>query len=146
SSTDAYQLYLKGRYFWAKRTEANTRKSIEYFERAIALDPDYALAYTGLADAYWTLHFLAQSGDVQGLRSRARAAALKALALDETLAEAHTSLGEIKEVYDLDFAAAESEYERALALNPNDAVGHHRYGVLLSHIGRIDEAETEFGR
>jgi DNA-binding winged helix-turn-helix (wHTH) protein/TolB-like protein/Flp pilus assembly protein TadD len=146
SNTDAYQLYMKGRYFWAKRTEANTRKSIEYFERAIALDPEYALAYTGLADAYWTLHFLAQSGDAEALRSRAKAAALKALALDDTLAEAHTSLGVIKEFYDLDFAGAESEYKRALALNPNHAVGHHWYGALLLHIGRIDEAKTEFGR
>jgi DNA-binding winged helix-turn-helix (wHTH) protein/TolB-like protein/Flp pilus assembly protein TadD len=148
SNTEAYQLYMKGRYFWAKRTEANTRKSIEYFERAIALDPEYALAYTGLADAYWSLHFLAQSGDVEAeaLRSRARAAALKALALDDTLAEAHASIGAIKEFYDLDFAGAESACKRALALNPNYAVGHQQYGVLLLHIGRIDEAETEFGR
>lgn len=145
-NTDAYQLYLKGRYFWQKRTEANARKSIEYFEQAIALDPGYALAYTGLADAYWTLHFLGQASDVEDLPARARAAALKALALDSTLAEAHTSLGEIKEIYDLDFAAAEGEYKRALTLNPNYAVGHQRYGFLLTRMGRLDEAVTEFNR
>jgi len=145
-NTDAYQLYLKGRYFWEKRTEANTRKSIEYFERAIALDPEYALAYTGLADAYWSLHFLGQSTDAEDLPSRAKAAALKALALDDTLAEAHTSLGAIKQFYDLDFAGAEGEYKRALALNPNYAFGHQRYGLLLNWTGRIDEAKTEFGR
>jgi adenylate cyclase len=145
-NTEAYQLYLKGRYFWAKRTEANTRKSVEYFERAIALDPDYALAYTGLAHAFWTLHFLAQSTDAEDFSSRARAAALKALALDDPLAEAHTSLGAIKEVYDLDWAGAEREYRRALALNPNYALGHQRYGFLLNKIGRLDEAAAEFRR
>ena len=145
-NTDAYQLYLKGRYFWDKLTEANTRKSIEYFERAIALDPEYALAYTGLADAYWTLHFLRQSTDAEDLPSRAKATALKALALDDTLAEAHTSLGEIKEVYDFDIGAAEGEYKRALALNPNYARGHQRYGFLLNQMGRLDEAKAEFNR
>lgn len=145
-NTDAYQLYLKGRYFWAKRTDANTRKSIEYFERAIALDPAYAVAYTGLADAYWTLHFLAPSTDAEDLHARAQAAAVKALALDDTLAEAHTSLGAIKEIYDLDLGGAEREYRRALALNSNYALGHQRYGFLLNKIGRIDEAETEFRR
>lgn len=145
-NTDAYQLYQKGRYFWAKRTEGNTRKSIEYFQQAIALDPEYALAYTGLADAYWTLHFLALSNDAEDLSSRARAAAVKALGLDDTLAEAHTSLGAVKEVYDLDFGGAEREYSRALALNPNYALGHQRYGYLLNKIGRIDEATSEFRR
>src|SRR5262249_51392954 len=134
------------RYFWGKLTEANTRKSIEYFERAIALDPDYALAYTGLADAYRMLHFLGQWTNAEDLSSRARAAALKALALDDTLADAHASLGKIKEFYDPDFAGAAREYKRALALNPNHAMGHQQYGVLLLHIGRLDEAATEFGR
>ena len=145
-NTEAYQLYLKGRYFWEKRTEANARKSIEYFERAIALDSEYALAYTGLADAYWTLHFLAQSAEAENLPARAKTAALTALALDDTLAEAHTSLGEIDEVYELDFTAAEREYKRALALNPNYALGHQRYGFLLNKLGRVDEATAEFGR
>ena len=130
-NSEEYQLYLKGRYFWEKRTEANTRKSIDYFERAIALDPEYALAYSGLADAYWTLHFLSQSADAGDLSSRAKAAALRALALDDTLAEAHTSLGEIEEFYDLDFPAAEREYKRALAMDGNYALGHQRYGFLF---------------
>lgn len=145
-NTDAYQLYLKGRYFWEKRTEASTRKSIEYFEQAVSLDPKYALAYSGLADAYWTLHSLAQSSEPADLFTRATAAVMKALALDDTLAEAHTSLGAIKQVYDVDFGAAESEYKRALALNPNYAVGHQRYGFLLNSMGRVEEAAAEFRR
>lgn len=145
-NVDAYHLYLKGRYFWEKRTEASTRKSIEAFEQAVSRDPEYALAYTGLADAYWTLHFLAPSSEPEDLLSRAKAAAMKALTLDDTLAEAHTSLGAIRQVYDVDFAAAESEYKRALALNPNYAVGHQRYGFLLNSVGRVEEAEAEFRR
>ena len=92
------------------------------------------------------LHFLAQYGEVENLPARATTAVLKALALDDALAEAHTSLGEIKEVYDLDFAAAEGEYTHALALNPNYALGHQQYGFLLNKLGRVDEAAAEFNR
>ena len=145
-SGEAYQLYLKGRYFWYRRTEEATRKSIDYFEQAVAVDPNYALAYSGLADAYWILHFLSDAEPAQQLPSLAKAAALKAIALDDTLAEAHTSLGEINQTFELDFAAAEREYKRAIELNPNYAVAHQRYGFFLNLMGRINEARAEFGR
>ncbi len=145
-NTEAYQLYLKGRYFWNRRTEESTRKSIDYFEQAVSLDRNYALAYSGLADAYWVLHIVGQGHEGEQLRAQAEAAALRALALDDTLAEAHTSLGEIKEVFDLDFQSAEREYKHALELDPNYAVGHQRYGYFLNRMGRVDEARTELKR
>ncbi len=145
-NTEAYQLYLKGRYFWNRRTEESTRKSIDYFEQAVSLDRNYALAYSGLADAYWVLHIVGQGHEGEQLRAQAEAAALRALALDDTLAEAHTSLGEIKEVFDLDFQSAEREYKHALELDPNYAVGHQRYGFFLNRMGRVDEARTELKR
>ena len=145
-SRDAYELYLNGRYFWNKRTEDATRKSIDYFEHAIALDPQYAHAYSGLADAYWILHFLSDEESTRNLPSLAKTAALKAIALDDTLAEAHTSLGEIKQTFDLDFVGAEHEYRRAIALNPNYATAHQRYGFFLTMMGRSDEARSEFAR
>src|SRR6266545_264241 len=145
-SREAYQLYLNGRYFWNKRTEEATRKSIDYFEHAVALDPHYAHAYSGLADAYWILHFLGDAENAQDLPSLAKAAALKAIALDDTLAETHTSLGEINQTFDLDFVAAEREYRRAIALNPNYAAAHQRYGFFLTMMGRTDEARAEFAR
>ena len=144
NSVEAYQLYLKGRYFWNKRTEEATKKSIDYFQQAVAVDSNYALAYSGLADAYWTLHFLGDAGEVEQLPAQAQAMALRALALDDTLAEAHTSLGEIKEVFELNFPVAEKEYRRALELNFNYAPAHQRYGFFLNRMGRIDEAREEF--
>ena len=143
-NAEAYLLYLKGRYFWNKRTGEATRKSIEYFEQAIAVDPGYALAYSGLADAYRSLAYGA-AGGVEFF-PRSKAAALKALALDDTLAEAHTSLGAALELYEWDFPGAEREYRRAIELNPGDAVAHHRYGVFLTRTGRIEEAHAELRR
>jgi pentatricopeptide repeat protein len=145
-NADAYLLYLKGRHFWNKRTEEATRKSIEYFEQAIAADPEYALAYSGLADAYWILSSFDQAEGVGQLFPQAKAAALTALALDDTLAEAHTSLAQVKEVYALDFTGAEREYKRAIELNPNYATAHHRYGWFLNKMGRVDEAHAELRR
>ena len=145
NNTAAYQLYLRGRYFWNRRTEEAVRKSVESFEQAIALDPDYALAHSGLADAYWILSSFDPAGGIE-LLPRSRAAALKALSLDDTLAEAHTSLGIVKEFYELDFAAAEREYRRAIELNPNYASAHHRYGFFLNRMERIEEAHAELGR
>ena len=142
---EAYQLYLKGRYFWNKRTEEATRKSIGYFEQAIRVDPDYALAYSGLADAYRNLSYFDEAGGVE-LLPQSKAAALKALALDDTLAEAHTSLGAAKELYEWDFTGAEREYRRAIELNPNYAVAHHRYAMFLTRMGRIEESQAEFRR
>jgi DNA-binding winged helix-turn-helix (wHTH) protein/TolB-like protein/Flp pilus assembly protein TadD len=146
NSEEAYYLYLNGRYFWNKRTEDATRRSIDYFQHAIALDAHYAHAYSGLADAYWILHFLSDAENTRDLPSLAKTAALKAIALDETLAEAHTSLGEINQTFDLDFAGAEREYRRAIALNPNYASAHQRYGFFLTMMGRTDEARAEFAR
>ena len=145
NNTEAYQIYSRGRYFWNKRTEEAIRKSIEYFEQAIAFDPDYALAYSGLADAYWILSSFDPAGGVS-LLPQSRTAALKALALDDTLAEAHTSLGIVKEFYELDFTGAEREYRRAIELNQNYASAHHRYGFFLNRMGRIEEAHTELKR
>ena len=145
NNTEAYQIYLRGRYLWNKRTEDAVRKSIEYFEQAIALDPDYALAYSGLADAYWILSAFDPAGGMV-LLPQSSTAALKALSLDDTLAEAHTSLGIVKEFYELDFTAAEREYKRAIELNPNYASAHHRYGFFLNRMERIDEAHVEFRR
>jgi len=145
NNPEAYQLYLRGRYFWNKRTEEAVRKSVEYFEQAIILDPKYALAYSGVADAYWILSSLDTAGGVE-LLPRSRAAALQALALDDTLAEAHTSLGMVEEVYELDFTAAEREYRRAIELNPSYASAHHRYGFFLHRMGRTEEAHAEFAQ
>jgi DNA-binding winged helix-turn-helix (wHTH) protein/TolB-like protein/Flp pilus assembly protein TadD len=145
NNTEAYQIYLRGRYFWNKRTEEPVRKSIVYFEQAIAHDPGYALAYSGLADAYWILSSFDPAGGIS-LLPQSRTAALKAIALDDTLAEAHTSLGIVKEFYELDFSAAEREYKRAIELNQNSASAHHRYGFFLNRMDRIGEAHAEFRR
>lgn len=145
NNPEAYQLYLRGRYFWNKRTEEAVRKSIEHFEQSIALDQDYALAYSGIADAYWILSSFDPAGGI-ALLPQSRTAALKALALDDTLAEAHTSLGMVKEFYELDFTAAEREYRRAIELNPNYVSAHHRYGFFLNRMERIEESHAEFRR
>jgi DNA-binding winged helix-turn-helix (wHTH) protein/TolB-like protein/Flp pilus assembly protein TadD len=145
NNTEAYQIYLRGRYLWNRRTEDAIRKSIEYFQQAIALDPDYALAYSGLADAYWILSSFDPAGGI-ALLPQSRTAALKAVALDDTLAEAHTSLGIVKEFYELDFTSAEREYRRAIELNQSYASAHHRYGFFLNRMERIEEAHAEFRR
>jgi len=144
-NTEAYQLYLKGRYYWNKRTNDGLRKGIEYFQQAIAIDPNYALAYSGVADSYGNLGF---GGGVmpKEAREKGKEAALKALELDDALAEAHTSLGQIKEMFEWDFAGAEREYRRALELNPDYPTGHQRYGVFLGQQGRFDAAIAELKR
>jgi serine/threonine-protein kinase len=143
-NTEAYQLYLKGRYFWNKRTVAALTKGVEYFEQTTRLDPRYALAYSGLADAYVSLAINDGRQPPRDYLQKAKAAALQAIELDETLAEAHTSLGAVKEWFEWDWAAAESQYRRALELNPNYATAHHRYGVYLTFMRRLDEALAEF--
>lgn len=146
-NTEAYQAYLRGRFFWARDRPDMLRKAIEYFQQAIKIDPDYALAYSGLADSYSGL------GNVRvgvqppnEVMPQAKAAALKALELDETLAEAHASLGSIRMRYDLDWSSAEKEYKRAIELNPTDARMHQWYASLLSARGRHDEALAEIER
>ncbi|MDQ3753402.1 MAG: winged helix-turn-helix domain-containing protein, partial [Acidobacteriota bacterium] len=143
-NTQAYQLYLKGRFHWNKRTPQDLQKAIAYFQQAIAIDPNYALAYTGLADAY---ALLANAGTPpREMMPRARAAALKALSLDDNLAEAHTALGQIIVYYDYDFAGAEREHQRAIELNPNYATAHQWYSELLTGFGRHEEALAEMRR
>jgi len=142
---EAYQLYLKGRFYWNKRTPQDIQKSIEYFDQAITLDPNYALAHTGLADAYALLPVYGNLPAGESL-PKARDAALKALSLDDRLAEAHTALGGVLNYYDYDFAGAEREYKRAIELNPNYATAHQWYGELLTHLGRHEESLAEMRR
>src|SRR5437016_1836315 len=142
---EAYQLYLKGRFYWNKRTPQDIQKSIEYFDQAITLDPNYALAHTGLADAYALLPVYGNLPAGESL-PKAREAAQKALSLDDRLAEAHTALGGVLNYYDYDFAGAEREYKRAIELNPNYATAHQWYGELLTHLGRHEESLAEMRR
>lgn len=141
----AHEDYLRGRYYWSRRTAADMNAAIRHFEQAIALDPNYARAYAGLADSYAMLaaYRLAPPDEVI---PKARAAALKALELDEQLPEAHTSLAVIAQNYDRDWATAEREYRRAIELDPNYATAHHWYAEFLAVQGRFDEAFAEIER
>ena len=143
SDTAAYELYLKGRFFWNKRTGADLKRAIDYFNQAIAKDPNYALAYAGLADSY-TLLSVFSAASPQDSIPQARVAAKKALDLDNTLAEAHASSGRILSGYDYDFERAIAEFERAIQLNPNYATSYHwiSNGPLTAR-GEFDRAITE---
>ncbi len=145
SNGEAYQLYLKGRYHWNKRDEEGLEKSVEYFNEAIAKDPNYALAYVGLADSWFTQAWYRIVEPREGYE-KARAAANKALSIDEHLAEAHTTLGMIKANYDWDWAGGEAELKRAIELNPNYPTAHQRYSLFLPIFGRFDEAIAEAKR
>src|SRR5438094_2018431 len=140
---EAYELYLKGRFFWNKRTAADLRKAIEYFNQATSKDPDYALAYAGLADSYVILSVFGAASPQDSI-PQARAAAKKALELDDTLAEAHASSGRIAGPYDFEFDRSIAEFERAIQLNPNYAMAHHwlSWGPLTA-LGRFDRAIAE---
>ena len=139
----AYELYLKGRFFWNKRTAADLRKAIDYFNQAIEQDPLYARAYAGLADSYAILSVFGAAAPQESV-PQARAAAKKALELDDTLAEAHASAGRILTGYDFDFPRAIAEFERAIALDPNYATAHHWLGWgPLCAIGQFDRAVVE---
>ncbi len=142
---EAYDLYLKGRYFWNKRTAQGFQQAIEYFQQAVAKDPNNARAYAGLADSYALMgsYFFAPQKETI---PKARAAALKALEIDGRLAEAHTSLAVIAQNYDWDWQSAEKEYRRAIELNPNYATAHHWYAECLALQGRFDEAFAEIER
>ena len=142
-NTEAHQLYLKGRFFWNKRTGNGLKKSIDYFQQALSADPNYALGFAGVADAYVLLPGY-NAGAPQDCYPKAMAAAKKALDLDETLAEAHTTLALALWYYDFDFAQANREFQRAIELNPNYATGHQQYGNnTLSALGRFDDAIAE---
>jgi len=143
-SPEAYEAYLKGRYFWNKRTREGLVRATEYFQHSIDADPNYAAGYSGLADSY------ALSGDWEyGILSpqdafpKAKVAAIKALALDDDLSEAHTSLAFILDLYEWSWASAEKEYRRALALNPGYATAHHWYAWHLIVTGRDGEGIAE---
>jgi tetratricopeptide (TPR) repeat protein len=141
-SQEAHQDYVKGRFYWRKATEESLRRAINYFEQAIDKDASYALAFAGLSDAYALLAFF-NLVPPQEVLPKAKQAALRALELDDGLAEAHTSLAGIKKVYDWDWRGAESEYRRALELNPDCPEAHRRYADFLSAIGRHPEALRE---
>lgn len=144
-NAEAHQAYLKGRFFWNKRTGGAMRKSVEYFDQAIRLDPNYALAHAGLADSY---NVLSQFGDLPPREAmlKAKAAALRALEIDNTMPEAHASLALVNEVYEWDWAGAEREFKRAIELNPNYSNAHHWYAMFLSAASRHDEALAEIRR
>ena len=141
-SNEAYQLYLKGRFYWNKRTAQGMHKALGYFQQAIDIDPNFALAYTGLADTYSLLGGPEAGGDMppNEMLPKAKAAALRALEIDDSLAEPHVSLAHVKVYYDRDWAAAERLYKRAIELNPNYAIAHHWYAIFLSNLGRHSEA------
>ncbi len=144
SSIEAYQLYLKGRYHWNKRTEEEIKKSIEYFHEAIQIDPSYAQAYAGLADSYATLGLFAFAGlPPKETMPHAQTAAVRALEIDDTLAEAHASLGIVTLRYGWDWLGAERAFKRAIELNPGYAVAHQWYGECLAAMGRLEEAIAE---
>ncbi len=145
ANPEAYQMYLKGRHFWKKRTEEDIKKAIEYFNQTIEIDSTYALAYVGLADAYLVLGSYSLSSP-QETYPKAKAAAQKALEIDDTLAEAYTSLAFVKYRYDWDWFGAEADYNWAIGLNPSYATAHQWYGLLLSDLGRFDEALSELKR
>jgi adenylate cyclase len=142
NNSEAYNLYLRGRYFWAKYTKDWVLKSIDAFKQAIEIDSTYALAYAGIADAYFRLsNVYLRPREVM---PKAKEAALKALEIDESLAEAHSSLGLIRLYFDHDWAAGEREFVRSLELNPDLVLGHQRYGSFLTFLGRFEEAIASY--
>jgi TolB-like protein/DNA-binding winged helix-turn-helix (wHTH) protein len=145
TSYEAYDLYLEGRYFWNERSEAGFKRAADYFQQAIAKDPSYAPAYAGLADTFGLMStwFMASQNEFM---PKARAAALKALELDETLAEAHASLALVAENYDYDWETAEKEFRRAIQLNPDYPTAHQWYAEHLAWQGRFAEAAAESER
>ena len=141
-NTEAYQLYLRGRHHWIKRTPDELKQAITYFQQAIERDPGYALAYAGLADCYSILAIYSMLPPREAF-SRAKAAAVAAIAFDEGLAEGHTSLGFIRAFFDWDWSGAEKEFQRALELDPGYWVTPYWYGVVLTSSGRFEEAERQ---
>ena len=139
---EALEAYLAGRFYWNKRTAEGLEKSIAYFQRAITKDPNYALAYAGLADSYHVLPELS-AVPVEVAFPKARSAALKALQIDDSLGEAHSALANVKEDYDWDWKGAEEEYKRAIELSPGHVLAHVSYSNLLFELGRLPEALSE---
>jgi serine/threonine-protein kinase len=142
---EAYQLYLQGLFYWNKWTEADFKKAADYFSQAVQRDPRYALSYAGLADTY---SLLGGSGYLAPSEAwpKAKQAAMQALTIDDTLPEAHTSLGLVKEHYDWDWEGAEREFKRAIELNPSSATAHLWYGDFLANTGHLEEGMRETKR
>jgi serine/threonine protein kinase/tetratricopeptide (TPR) repeat protein len=140
----AYEAYLKGRYFWNRRTRESLEKSVGYFQNAIDIDPGYAAAYAGLADVYLTQFDYNQMPPGEAF-ALATGAVLEALRLDDRLAEAHSSLGHLR-FHQFEFESAEEEFTRAIELNPGYSTAHYYYGNLLAALGRFDEAIVEVQR
>ena len=145
TNAEAYQLYLKGKFYWNKRTKAALEQAVEFYNQAIEKDPTYALAYSGLAETYvlFSSYDVAPASDSM---PQAKAAALRALELDEQLAEAHTALGFYLSNYEWDRAGSEKEYRRAIELKPNYATTHHWFGVDLANVKRFDDSLVELRR
>jgi serine/threonine protein kinase len=142
-SSEAYELYLKGRYFSSNPTEINLKKSIEYFQQAIDKDPNYALAYAGVGSAYQSLGGFLGFVSPGETAPKGKAAIIKALSIDETLDDAHSTLALFTLTYDWDLPKAEREYKRAIELNPNNPSAHSGYGTYLEALARFDEAVAE---
>ena len=141
----AYEAYLRGRYLWNKRTADSLRKSLIYFQQAVRLDPSYSMAYVGLADTYTLLSFFTLAAPNEAF-PKAREAAEKALAIDSTLAEAYTALGQVKSFYDWDWNGAEEQFQKGIALNPNYPLLHHWRALNLMAMGRLEEARAAMRR
>jgi TolB-like protein/Tfp pilus assembly protein PilF len=142
---EAYEAYLKGRYYWNKRSREGHGKAVQYFQQAITKDPSYAAAYAGLADAQSIMGLWGLVPPEEGC-GKAKGLALQALEMDGSLAEAHTSFAWATMHYDYDFLAAEREFERSIELNPRYASAHHWFGLFLGTMGRYEEGYTELQR
>jgi tetratricopeptide (TPR) repeat protein len=141
-NSEAYQAYLKGRFYWNKRTAESLEKSVEFLNQAIEKDPSYALAYAGLADTWFSRGWYKYVVPKEAYEN-ARAAATKSLEIDDRLAEGHAILAAIKTTHEWDWTGAEREFKLAIELNPNYATAHQRYSLFLSITGRFDEAIIE---
>ena len=144
-NAEAYQLYLRGRYHWNKRDAEEMKKGVGYFNQAVALDPSFALAYAGLADSYALLPFYAGTEPAEDF-TKAKAAATRALEIDDALAEAHATFAHVKMWHEWDWAGAEREFKRAVELNPNYPTAHHWYALCLSFLASHQEALAEIRR
>jgi TolB-like protein len=142
NNAEAYNLYLQGRFFWNKRTKDGLNRSVEYFEKAIATDPDYALAYAGLADSYFIQAYWGWRPWNEGV-AKSKKAVLRALDIDKNLAEAHTVLGALLNYKEWRWEDARKELQRAIELNPNFVTAHHYYSELLDILGQYDEARKQ---
>jgi DNA-binding winged helix-turn-helix (wHTH) protein/Flp pilus assembly protein TadD len=144
-NTDAYQIYLKGRYFWNKRDPLSLQKAVEFFKQTIQKDADYALAYSGIADCYVLLVMYGVYDPAKAMAD-AKEAAERAVSIDDSLAEAHTSLAYVNTTYYWDWRQSRHEFERAIELNPGYSTAHHWYGIFLLMQGKIEQAQEELTR